>query len=157
MYQTPPDLAAYFKNNLLTIKGNKEPVHGYCDPIALQMLSSSYFMNITVHSFKLLNTFNLYLLGTFLGLSYWRTFHIESALWHKPIFVAPKLSKILIRNYSFYNSNQIIRVVNGFHISVEFNNKHFQYQVTYVIVYIIHLIKTKQQEDSYDISVDKDC
>lgn len=66
MYQTPPDLAAYFRNNLLTIKGNIEPVQGYCDPSSLQMLSSSY----NVHSFKLLNTFNLYLLGTFLGLSY---------------------------------------------------------------------------------------
>lgn len=74
------------------------------------------------------------------------------------IVVAPKLSKILINNYSFYNSNQIIRVVNGFHISVEFNNNQtFQYQATSVIVYTIHLIKTKQQEDSYNISVHNDC
>lgn len=73
------------------------------------------------------------------------------------IVVAPKLSKILKHNYSFYNSNQIIRIVNKFHISVEFNNKIFQYQATYVIVYIIHLMKTKKQEDSYNISVHNVC
>lgn len=54
-----PDLAAYSRNNLLTIKCNKNKSM----PIVI-------CANISAHSFKLFNTDNLYLFETFLGLSY---------------------------------------------------------------------------------------